>query len=142
MSIVKDIKYLTVTDHVALRGSLITNCITFLMQVNVVMGKQLISQSGSNFALRGTAKDNEKQYGKEITQILERGFCVDNLLESFPTVDKAVYGIKQLQELYSRGAFNLTKFISNKQELIILGNLPEEKAQGVKRDTQNWLINI
>ena len=34
-------KYLAFIDHVALRGSLITHCITFMMQLNVVMGKQL-----------------------------------------------------------------------------------------------------
>ena len=44
----------------------------------------------SNFALRRTAKDNEQQYGKEITQILERSFYVDDLLKSFPTVNQAV----------------------------------------------------
>ena len=112
------------------------------------------SPSCSNFALRRTAKDNEQQYGKEITQILERSFYVDDLLKSFPTVKKAVNGIKQLQELCSRGGFNLTKFTSNKQEvinsipdnkrkpnirneLVTLGNLPEERALGVKWDTQN-----
>ena len=101
-----------------------------------------------------TARDNEQQYGKEITQILKRSFYVDNLLKSFPTVNQAVNAIKQLQELCSRGGFNLTKFISNKEEviksipddkrkstvrngLVTLGNLPEEKALGVKWDTQN-----
>ena len=73
------------------------------------------SPSCSNFALRRTAKDNEQQYGKEIPQILERSY-VDDLLKSFPTVKEAVSTIKQLQELCSRGGFNLTKFISNKQE--------------------------
>ena len=48
------------------------------------------SPSCSNFALRRTAKDNEQQYGKEITQILERSFYVDDLLKSFPTVNQAV----------------------------------------------------
>ena len=112
------------------------------------------SPSCSNFALRRTAKDNEQQYGKEITQILERSFYVDDLLKSFPTVNQAVNAIKQLQELCSRGGFNLTTFISNKQEviksipddkrkpnvrneLVTLGNLPEERALGVKWDTQN-----
>ena len=33
-------KYPTVINHVVLRGPLITQCITFLMYVNVVMGKQ------------------------------------------------------------------------------------------------------
>ena len=54
------------------------------------------SPSCSNFALKGTAKDNEQQYGKEITQILERSFYVDDLSKSFPTVNKAVNGIKHL----------------------------------------------
>ena len=117
------------------------------------------SPSCSNFALRRTAKDNEQQYGKEITQILERSFYADDLLKSFPKVKEAVHAIKQLQELCSRGGFNLTKFISNKQEviksipddkrkpnvrneLVTLGNLPEEKVLGVKWDTQNDTIGF
>ena len=44
------------------------------------------SPSCSNFALRRTAKDDEQQYGKEVTQILEISFSVDDLLKSFPTV--------------------------------------------------------
>ena len=112
------------------------------------------SPSCSNFALRRTAKDDEEQYGKEITQILVKSFYVDDLLKSFPTVIEAVHAIKQLQELCSRGGANLTKFISNKQEviksipddkrkpnvrneLVTLGNLQEEKALGVKWDIQN-----
>ena len=112
------------------------------------------SQSCSNFALRRTTKDNEQKYGKEITQILERSFYVDNLLKNFPTVNKAVNGMKQIQELCSRGGFNLTRLICNKQEviksipdnkrkanirneLVTLVNLPEKKAPGVKWNTQN-----
>ena len=99
--------------------------------------------------MRRTATYNEQRYGKKITQTLERSFYVDDLLKSFPTVNEAVNGIKQLQELCSRGGFKLTKFISNKQEviksfpddkrkpnirneLVTLGNLPEERALGVK----------
>ena len=115
------------------------------------------SPSCSNFALRRTTRDNEQQYGKEITQILE-SFYVDNLLKSFPTVKEAVDAIKQLQELCSRGGFNLTQFVSNKQviksipddkrksdvrnELVTLGNLPEEKTLGVKWDTQNDTLSF
>ena len=63
-----------------------------------------------------TARDNEQQYGKEITQILKRSFYVDNLLKSFPTVNQAVNAIKQLQELCSRGGFNLTKLSVRKKK--------------------------
>ena len=90
------------------------------------------SPSCSNFALRRTAKDNEQQYGKEITQILERSFYVDDLLKSFPTVNQAVNAIKQLQELCSRGGFNLTKFISNKEEVI--NSVPDGKRKSIVRN--------
>ena len=75
-------------------------------------------------------------------------------MKIFPTVRKAVNTIKQLQELCSRGGFNLAKFINNKQEvtqsipdgkrkpnarneLVTLGSLQEEKALGVKWDYEN-----
>ena len=85
------------------------------------------SLSCSNFAVRRTAEDNKQQYGKEITQILERRFCVDNLMKSFLTVKEAVNAIKQLQELSSRGGLNLTKFISNKKEVI--KQIPDDKRK-------------
>ena len=117
------------------------------------------SPSFPNFALRRAAKDNELQYGKKITQILERSFYVDDLMKSFPTVNGAVNRIKQLQELCSRGGFKLAQFISNKQEVIIsipddkrkpnirnklvaLGNRPEENALKVKWDTQNDTLGV
>ena len=40
------------------------------------------SPSCSDFGLRRTAKDNEQQHGKEITQILEISFYADNLPNS------------------------------------------------------------
>ena len=95
------------------------------------------SLSCSNFTLRRTAKDNEQQYGKEITQILERSFYVDDLLKSFPTVKKAVNGIKQLQELCSRRGFNLTKFTNNKQEVI--KSIPDNKR---KPNVRNELVTL
>ena len=95
------------------------------------------SSSCSNLALRRTAKDNEQQYGKEITQILERSFYVDDLLKSFPTVKETVHAIKQLQELCSRGGFSLTKFISNKQEVI--KSIPDDKR---KLNVRNELVTL
>ena len=108
--------------------------------------------SCSIFALRRTEKDNQQQYGKEVTQILERNFCVEDLSKSFPTAKEAINTTKQLQELRIRGGFNLTKFFRNKQEvvqsisddkrkpnvrneLVNLGNLTEEKTRGVKLNT-------
>ena len=79
-------------------------------------------------------------------------------MRRFPTVNEAVNVIKQLQELCNTGGFDLTEFISNKQviklisddkrksnirnELGTLGNLPQEKALGVKWDTQNDTLSF
>ena len=119
--------------------------IDYEMRTHVFGGAS--SPSCSNFALRRTAKDNEQQYGKEITKILERNFYVDDLLKSFPTAKDAVNAIKQFQELCSRGGFNPEKYISFKQEVIKsipddkrkpnVRNESKEKALGVKWDTQN-----
>ena len=117
------------------------------------------SPSCSNSAKRRTAKDNEQQYGKEVTQILEKKFYADNLLKSFLIVKKAINTIKQLQESCNKEGFNFTKFISNKQEVILsitnnkgkpnvrnelltFGNLPDEMALGVKWDTQNETLGF
>ena len=48
--------------------------IDYEMKAHVFRGTS--SPSCSNFALRRTAKDNEQQYGKEITQILEKSFML------------------------------------------------------------------
>ena len=117
------------------------------------------SPSWSNSVKRRAAKDNEQQYGKEVTQILENKFYADNLLKSFPIVKKAINTIKQLQGSCSKEGFNFTKFISNKQEVILsitnnkrkpnirnelltFGNLPDEMALEVKWDTQNVTLGF
>ena len=109
-----------------------------------------------NFVLRRTAKDNEQQFGQEVTQILERSFYVEDLLKR-ASIKKAVKKIKQPQEFCTTEGLNLTKFNSNKKEviqsipddkrkpnvrnvLLTLGNLPEEKTLGVKLGTQNYTL--
>ena len=110
------------------------------------------SPSCSNFALRKTAKDNEEIYGKNVTRILERNFYVDDMLKSFSTAEEAIIMIQKVKELCSNGGFNLTKFISNdkvvlssipdlnrrvnvRNEELVIGCLPEDKALGVKWNT-------
>ena len=112
-----------------------------------------LSPSCSNFALRKTALDNEELYGKDVATILERNFYVDDMLKSFLTVEEAITVIQQVKDLCSNGGFNLTKFIRNtttvlksipddsrrtvvKNEELAMGCLPEDKALGVKWDTE------
>ena len=75
------------------------------------------------------------------------------MLKSFLTVEEAITVIQQVKDLYSNEDFILKKFISNnttvfksipddsrraavKNEEFALGCLPEEKALGVKWDTE------
>ena len=111
------------------------------------------SASCSNFALRKTPMDNEELYGKDVATILERNFYVDDMSKSFLTVEEVITVIQQVKDLCSNGGFNLKKFISNsttvlksipdysrrtavKNEQLALVCLPEQKALGVKWDTE------
>ena len=81
------------------------------------------------------------------------------MLKSFPTVKKAVNKIKQPREFCFTEDLDFTKWISNERqviqsvpdderkpnvrnELVTLGNLPEEKTLGVKLDTQNYTLDF
>ena len=128
-----------------------TEIIAYEMTAHVFGGSK--SLSCSNFALRKTTMDNEELYGKDIATILERNFYADDMLKSFPTAKEAITVIRQVKYLRSNGGFNLTKFISNnttvlksipddsqrtaiKDEELALGCLPEDKALGVKWNTE------
>ena len=111
------------------------------------------SPTCSNFVLRKTDMDNEELYGKDVATILETNFYVDDMLKRFLTVEEAITVIRQVKDLCSNGGFNLTKFICNnttrlksipdesqrtavKNEKLALGCFPEDKALGVKCDTE------
>ena len=70
------------------------------------------SPTCSNFSLRKTA------IGPEIIRTVQRNFYVDDCLKSERTTDKAVAVAKKTSELLTRGGFKLTKWISNKREVI------------------------
>ena len=85
----------------------------------------------SNFALKRTADDNEREIGKELAEFLRRNFYVDDGLKSVSSIPEAVYLMKQAKEMCRRGGFNLCKLISNKRE--ILQEIPEQdRADAVK----------
>ena len=80
---------------------------------------------------------------------VQRNFYVDDCLKSVGTTDKAVEVARKTRELLARGGFNLTKWISNKKEVIEaipevhraksvvelkLDRLPVERTLGVRWD--------
>ncbi|XP_028412945.1 uncharacterized protein LOC114535824 [Dendronephthya gigantea] len=85
----------------------------------------------SNFALKQTADDNERDIGERAAEFLRKNFYVDDGLKSVPSIDEAISLISQTKEMCSRGGFNLHKFVSNKKEVI--KEIPEEdRAKTVK----------
>ena len=66
----------------------------------------------------------------EVTDMVDKNMCVDNLMKSVDQTEKAVMLANQLQELLKKGGFKLTKWLSNDRKL--LAEIPEgERAKSV-----------
>ena len=61
-----------------------------------------------------------------------KDFYVDDLLKSFPNVERAIVFSKQLQQLLQRGRFQLTKWILNSREVVPA--FPEDQHAPIIKD--------
>ena len=85
----------------------------------------------SNFALKSTANDNEKEIGSVAADFVRDDFYVDDGLKSVPSASEAVKLIKDVKEMCRRGGFNLHKFVSNSKEVI--HSIPtEDRADDIR----------
>ena len=99
------------------------------MNVHVFGGTS--SPGCSNYALRRAARDGEAEFGHMARKTLEENFYVDDLLKSMPDVPTSIALIKSVIGICGSGGFNLTKFISNHEE--VLKALDEsDRKEGVK----------
>ena len=110
-----------------------------------------------SYTLRRTALD-VSSYSKETFNTLLINFYVDNVLRSVPSVRDALTLIQEVTDLCKRGGFNLTKFISNKKDVLfqipdelrrngakdkdLTGSLPIERALGIFWDAENDVIKF
>ena len=85
------------------------------------------SQSCSNYALKRTSVDNEKKIGSDAARTLRRNFYVDGMLKSSRGIDEAVDLIQRIRNICKAGGFILTKFVSNKIE--VMKSIPEEHCR-------------
>ena len=83
------------------------------------------SPSISNYALRKTAEATEEEFGSEITSTITKNFYVDDCLKSVLNEKTAVEMINKLRSACMKGGFRLTKFMSNRCD--VLQSLPEEE---------------
>lgn len=79
----------------------------------------------SNKSLRQTADDNEDKYGSEVAETVRRNFYVDDLLKSVQTTDQATILACNLIAMLKEGSFHLTKFLSNRRE--VLSAIPSQE---------------
>ena len=79
----------------------------------------------SNKALRQTADDNEEKYSEQAAETVRRNFYVDNLLKSTASVEEATTLADKLTGMLKEGGFRLTKFLSNRREVLL--TLPSQE---------------
>ena len=85
----------------------------------------------SNFALKRTAEDGEREFGARAAKALKKNFYVDDALKSVPTEKDAIELIQAVKGMCAKGGFNLTKFVSNSRE-VMMSVPPEDRAKEIK----------
>ena len=76
------------------------------------------SPSCAAYALRKTAMDNTYKFDSDIIETVQRNFYVDDLLKSVKNSEDAIKIYTQTSKLLSFGGFHLTKWISNKRDVL------------------------
>ena len=85
----------------------------------------------SNFALKRTAEDGEKEFGARAAETPKKNVYVDDALKSVPTEKDAIELVQALKRMCAKGGFNLTKFVSNSRE-VMMSVSPEDRAKEIK----------
>jgi hypothetical protein len=90
------------------------------------------SPSCANYALLQTVADNEEYFDAKVCQAVRRNFYVDDFLCSLPTHDAAIDMIQKISFLCSLGGFHLTKWMSNRRQ--ILETVEEQERASTVKD--------
>ncbi|XP_077976208.1 uncharacterized protein LOC144432057 [Styela clava] len=83
------------------------------------------SPSCAAFCLKQTAVKFGNEHKPRISEIVNEDFYVDDCLTTAESVDKGIEIVKELTQLMSKGGFNLTKWLTNNDELLSM--ISEEK---------------
>ena len=81
--------------------------------------------------MKKTALDKESNYHLDVALTLKKKFYVDDLLKSLMDVCTAVKLMQDVSKMCSHGGFRLTKFISNKLQVLSSVHT-EDRRRGVK----------
>ena len=108
-----------------------TESIPIEMEMCVHVFGATSSKNCVTYALHQAAKDNKERFGEEAMRCLLEEFYVDDFLKSVDDEKEAINLIKNVDGMCAAGGFNLTKFLSNNENVI--QSIPEEKrAEGLK----------
>eukprot|EP00794_Sanderia_malayensis_P020968 gene20968-23024_t len=89
------------------------------------------SPSCANYGLKKTGLDNRSEASLETVRTLNEDFYMDDCLKSVQTVDEAITMVKEMKCLCKEGGFNLTKWCSNRRE--VLAEIPpEDLSKGLR----------
>ncbi|XP_071124293.1 uncharacterized protein [Mytilus edulis] len=98
--------------------------------MNVHLFGATSSPSCTAYALKRTARDYAQLFDKEVALTVERNFYVDDCLKYVPSEQQAIKLATDLQSMKKMGGFRLTKWLSNRRN--ILNAIPEsERASSV-----------
>jgi len=89
------------------------------------------SPACTNYALKMSANDNEKDLGAEAANFICRDFYVNDRLTSVESVHDTVILIRNTQEICRRGGFKLHKFTSSNKEIIEAIPI-KDQAEGIQ----------
>ena len=84
----------------------------------------------SNFALKHTAKDKEREFGARAAKTLMKNY-VDDALKSVPTAKDTIELIQAVKRKCAKRGFNLTKFVSSSPE-VMMSVPPEDRTKEIK----------
>ena len=113
--------------------------VAFKMLVHIFRAKS--SPCCANKALLQTANDNESKCGKDVADVVRRNFYVDDLLKSTTTIEKATDLALKLIDLLAQGGFRLTKFMSNRKEVLRKIPVGERATPALDLDLDKLPIN-
>ena len=130
---------------------------TYQMLVPIFGAKSSLSVAG--YALRKTSKDNGQDFSAVVVEAVFKDFYVDDLLKSFADEERAVNLSRQIRDLLARGGFQLTKWISNRRDVLPAfpveeraphikdldlksESLPLDRALGIHWDVEHDMINF
>ena len=72
----------------------------------------------ANWALKSTALDNKNEYSARVIGAILDHFYMDDYLVSLPSLEQGISVIVDVMQLLKASGFNLTKFVSNSQEIL------------------------